>query len=629
MSFLGSPASLLLRGSSRRDLVPLVALEIKEGFQIGVVDARARRGGDARLGAEGDAETRRLEHRQVVCAVADGERIGKRDAMLGREKKKRLPLGLAPEDRLFDPAKPAFGKNKAVGENAVETEFGGNPFGKKRKTARDEGRHGSLAAHRRNQSARSRHEPHAPRRLFENGERDPAQKGDAGFERAGKIDFPVHRAPGDCGNLGEEPEIAGDLVEHFVFDKGRFEVGEEHPFAPRTGPLHDEIDRLPAQKRARLLLDKERLTLFDKDLAGFSSGKPERLGAEFEGGGASRAGERGGLSAAQERQDKTHPRPPLAPKPSPGALPLVVLAGPTASGKSALAEALAETIPVTIINADSQQVYRDLRILTARPEESAEARVPHRLYGYLDAALRSSAGLWRALAEEAIAQAAKAGRLPLLVGGSGLYLRALEEGLAPIPAIPEETREEARLLYQRLGGEEFRKRLSLFDRDSALRLHAADKARLLRAYEVVRATGLAIGLWRRQPLSASPYHVAKILLLPPRERLYARSEARFAAMIEKGALAEAARILARGLDPSLPAMKVTGLRELFAHLKGEASLEEAILAAKRATRRYAKRQSTWFRHQFSPDCTVRQELSPQSFSSLRRFIEGFSLTGKV
>ncbi len=313
---------------------------------------------------------------------------------------------------------------------------------------------------------------------------------------------------------------------------------------------------------------------------------------------------------------------------SPGQ-PVVVLAGPTASGKSVLAEGLAESLPVTIINADSQQVYRDLRVLSARPDAAAEEKIPHRLYGFLDAAERASAGLWRRLAEAAIAESAAARRLPLVVGGSGLYLAALERGLPAIPAIPEEIRREAGLLYESLGGERFRNCLSRLDRESAARLASADRARLVRAYEVVRATGLPIGKWQEKPRNAPSYRLAKILLMPPRERLYAACNARFAAMIENGALPEAKALAARGLDPNLPAMKALGLKELLAHLRGETSLAEAVAMGQRATRRYAKRQVTWFRHQLNPDRIVTEEFSQGLLSSLREFIDGFLLTGGV
>ena len=307
--------------------------------------------------------------------------------------------------------------------------------------------------------------------------------------------------------------------------------------------------------------------------------------------------------------------------------PVIIIAGPTASGKSALALELAVAFQGTIINADSLQIYRDLRILTARPDEAAMARVPHRLYGFLDAAERGSVGHWRALALAEIAAAHDAGRLPIVVGGTGLYLRALQHGLASIPPIPAAIRGEAAKLHRTLGGAAFREQLTAFDPASAARLPPGDRQRLMRAFEVVRATGVSIGEWQTRAASPSPYRFASLLLMPPREALYAACEARFRAMIARGALDEAAALGARGLVPALPAMKAVGLPELLRHLRGEIALDEAIALAARATRRYAKRQTTWFRHQMVADFSLDEQLSESLLRCSRHFIHHFLLTG--
>jgi tRNA dimethylallyltransferase len=308
---------------------------------------------------------------------------------------------------------------------------------------------------------------------------------------------------------------------------------------------------------------------------------------------------------------------------------VVILAGPTASGKSALALALAEELGGTVINADSLQCYRDLRILTARPDPATEARAPHRLYGFLDAAEPGSAGRWRASALSEIAATAAAGRLPIVAGGSGLYLRALTGGLAPIPEIPDRVRQEARTLFCAIGGDAFRRQLARLDRAAAERLAPGDAQRLLRAYEVVRATGRPIGWWHGQSHSAPPGRFATILLMPPRAALYAACNARFTAMIEQGGLDEAATLLSRRLDPGLPPMKAAGLPELFAHLRGMVGLDEAIAAAQRATRRYAKRQMTWFSHQSQPDLIVAEQVSERIMPIMRQFINKALLTGRA
>jgi tRNA dimethylallyltransferase len=312
---------------------------------------------------------------------------------------------------------------------------------------------------------------------------------------------------------------------------------------------------------------------------------------------------------------------------------LVIIAGPTASGKSRLALALAEALGGTIINADSMQVYRDLDVLTARPEPAALGRAPHRLYGVIDAAEACSAGRWRAMATAEIAATRAAGRLPLLVGGTGLYIRALLDGLAPVPPVPGRLRDEARALHARLGGADFHAALAELDPETANRLAPGDAQRLIRAYEVVQATGRGLAAWRREQ-SAPGIGAAAIVLLPPREALYARCDARFLDMMARGAEAEAAALLARGLTPTLPAMKAVGIRELGAWLAGQSSREAAVAAAQQATRRYAKRQYTWFRRQLAESASLRKLVVDEQFSEsllpeIFSFIRQFLLTIKV
>jgi tRNA dimethylallyltransferase len=310
-------------------------------------------------------------------------------------------------------------------------------------------------------------------------------------------------------------------------------------------------------------------------------------------------------------------------------LPVVIVAGPTASGKSELALELAAALGGTIVNADSQQIYRDLPILTAQPDAAAMQRAPHRLYGYLDAAERGSVARWRQLALTEIAAAHVAGSLPILVGGTGLYLRALMRGLAPVPDIPSEIRAAAAALYQELGGAKFRDRLAALDPKAAGRLPPGDRARLTRAWEVVHATGRALGEWQSRSAGAAPYRFATLLLMPPREALYAACDARFAAMVIAGALDEAAALAARQLDPDLPSMKALGVPELLRHVRGEVPLDEAVAVAQRSTCRYAKRQMTWFRHQLAADLTLDEQLSESLLRRSRYFIDESLLTGRT
>lgn len=305
---------------------------------------------------------------------------------------------------------------------------------------------------------------------------------------------------------------------------------------------------------------------------------------------------------------------------------VILIAGPTASGKSALALALAAACGGTVINADSLQVYRDLQILSARPAAAATEHVPHRLYGFVDAAERFSVGRWLPLARQEIAAAHAADSIPFVVGGSGLYLRSLQHGLAAIPAVPAAVHAEAAALYRALGSEGFRERLAAFDPVSAVRLPPGDRQRLTRAFEVVRATGRPIGVWQREAADAAPYRFASLLLIPPRAALYGACDARFAAMVAAGGLDEARALVARDLDPELPAMKALGIPDLVRHVRGEIPLTEAIGLAQRATRRYAKRQMTWFRHQMVADLIWNEQYSESLLRCSRHFIDGFLLT---
>ncbi len=274
---------------------------------------------------------------------------------------------------------------------------------------------------------------------------------------------------------------------------------------------------------------------------------------------------------------------------------LWAVVGPTASGKSALALHLAERFEGTIVNADALQVYRELPILTAQPDRAAQARAPHRLYGVRAAEEPASAGLWRDWAEREIADARASGRRVLLAGGSGLYLRALSRGLAPIPAVGPAQRAETAALLEREGAAALHARLAAADPETAARIAASDSQRLQRAWSVLRASGRGLAAWHRE--ASGGYRLNWLVLLPERDWLRQAVAERFDAMLEAGALAEVRALAARGLDPALPALKAVGYRELAAVIAGEVSLAEARERAIAATRRYLKRQTTWLRHQ--------------------------------
>jgi len=279
----------------------------------------------------------------------------------------------------------------------------------------------------------------------------------------------------------------------------------------------------------------------------------------------------------------------------------ILIAGPTASGKSALALALAEAANGTIINADALQVYSELKILTARPGPEAMARARHTLYGHVTVREAYSVARWLEHARVSVAAVERGGRLPILVGGTGLYFRAALEGLAEIPPIPAEVRDEANALFEVEGAEGFRARLAELDPVAAAKWPLNDRYRAMRAYEVVTATGRTLGEWyagAHRPLFAEE-RTLRLALLPDRETLYSAIETRLSAMLEAGALDEARAVLALDLPPTRPAMKALGLAELGQHLAGKIELSAAAEATIARTRRYAKRQMTWIRGQMA------------------------------
>jgi tRNA dimethylallyltransferase len=284
------------------------------------------------------------------------------------------------------------------------------------------------------------------------------------------------------------------------------------------------------------------------------------------------------------------------------AIKAVLIAGPTASGKSALALALAKELGGTIINADSMQVYRNLRIITARPTSEEEACVPHLLYGHVDAAETYSTGRWCVDVSAALREAQGGGRLPIVVGGTGLYFKALTHGLAAVPPTPAEVRSHVRARLREEGIAALHSELRERDPSTAQRLMPGDRARVMRALEVILSTGRTLSDWQHEAMTPAldACSAVAVFLDVPRQELYARIDARFEAMLAAGALDEARALRARSLDPALPAMKAHGVPWLIRHLDGEIDLAAAAEGAKRDTRRYTKRQMTWFRHQL-PD----------------------------
>ena len=276
---------------------------------------------------------------------------------------------------------------------------------------------------------------------------------------------------------------------------------------------------------------------------------------------------------------------------------VIVVTGPTASGKSALALALAAARGGTVINADAMQSYDAFPILTAQPTPEERARVPHALYGVLPLSETLSAARWRDLASAEIERS----EMPILCGGSGLYLRTLMQGISAIPAVPAELRDQANADWEAMGGDAFRARLAQRDPEIVARLKAGDRQRHVRAWEVVQATGRPLSDWQKGEGQPAPWRFKTILLAPDRAWLRARIETRFDVMLEQGVLAEVRAVFDRKPDPKSPGLKAHGAPELFRYFRGELGLEAARQVAIDHTRQYAKRQMTWFRHQLTPD----------------------------
>lgn len=308
--------------------------------------------------------------------------------------------------------------------------------------------------------------------------------------------------------------------------------------------------------------------------------------------------------------------------------PVVIIAGPTASGKTGLALKVAEQFKGEVVNADSMQVYQELSVLTARPGADETARVPHHLFGCMSAAERCSAGKWLTMAQSAIKDIHQRGALPVVTGGTGLYLKALTQGLASVPQVPPEMIASITAHLEDIGGDAFKAELAAVDSETAARLPASDRQRLIRAAAVFAATGRTLTSWQQEQPEAPGYDARylNIVLMPPREDMYAAIDARFDEMMSAGAMAEAEAFAKLGLPGDLPASRAVGVSELLRVIKGEWALEFAIEKAKTASRHLAKRQITWFKRQIHTDLLVSEKYSERNNEKIFSFIREFLLT---
>ena len=301
----------------------------------------------------------------------------------------------------------------------------------------------------------------------------------------------------------------------------------------------------------------------------------------------------------------------------------LLVAGPTASGKSALALVLAARFDGVIVNVDSMQVYAELRVLTARPTPEEEAQIPHRLYGALKAAEPGSVAWWRAAALNAMDEARAGGKLPILTGGSGMYFAALTQGLTEVPDPGREARAEARALLDKLGPEELHAGLIKVDHATAARLNPQDSQRIARAWEVWRGTGIGLAAWQNRRGEPAPWDFAGILLDPPRDVLRQAIARRFEQMVAQGAIAEVEALLTQNLDTALPAMRAHGVPEISAYLRKETTLEHAARRTELITGQYTKRQATWFRHHRLADPPLMHTINAR-FASGTQYLESLS-----
>lgn len=409
-----------------------------------------------------------------------------------------------------------------------------------------------------------------------------AHEGDALPQRFGEIDVAAHGAIGDGLDGIACTRQDSDLIDAFLSDHGGVHVRDEKPFAPVSFQYDRDIDRQARKRPAEFIHPLNSI-----GFRCFSFSQPaHRRSAKFAQHRQHTAIDCARTGGCYENGDGIH----MVKSPNKRAL---LIAGPTASGKSALAIKMARERKGVVINADALQVYRELRILSARPLLEEEASVPHRLYGHVSGFESYSVAHWLDDATKALLAAWDEGQFPVVTGGTGLYFRALEQGLAEIPPIDPAIRKKWRNFAGDLYGELLR-----LDPQAAMFLKSNDRQRIIRSLEVIESTGKPLTQWQaeanRSALLAD-VTVERIFLNPPREELYARAEARFNRMLAAGAIDEVRALL--DADPALPMMKAIGIRELSAHLREKMTLDEAAAAAKTATRHYIKRQVTWWRGQ--------------------------------
>lgn len=546
------------------------------------------------FGVEGDAEARFQQHGQVVRAVADGQCGTERQVFLRTMLQQGCALAFLVEDGLDDFAgQAAMGDFEVVGFVGIEADFGGDAAGEIAESARYQHAMRAARFHGLDQRAGAGHEGDAGvEHVFQCGFGQVFEQRHALAQGGFEIQLTVHGALGDFADQFFQAHAISQFVDAFLLDHGGVHVGNQQLFFAALHWLENEIDPGSgefSQQRGDGLLRQE-------NIGGDALLQPLPLRCIEQRGNVGHGIQLGG----NQGQYMGHGNR------------IAVVMGATASGKSALALRVAQQVPAVIINADAMQLYADLRVLTARPSVAEEAQAKHALYGVLLATEPSSVAVWLELVEPVIRRAWAEGRLPLVVGGTGMYLKGLMEGIAPIPPVPEAVRGALRSLPET----EVRARLEQRDPAMAATLKPGDSQRNLRALEVLDATGESLLSWQqRGNVRIVPEaDFAVFTLAMPRAAIYQRIDQRFEAMLAAGALEEARALLALNLPPTLPVTRAVGVPELTAYLRGEMGLEAAIAKAQQHSRNYAKRQLTWMRNQLPQAVPVTAAADPKIFT---------------
>ena len=569
-----------------------------------MVDARVRGRSDSRLGVERHAEPGLFEHRKIVRAIPYGEGLPMLETPRGAQFAQTRKLGLAAEDRLCDDARERIAvRQQKVGAVLVEADEGRDLGRERREAARYQGTPGAVRLHRRDEGLRAGRQREACGYHFvDNTDRQPLQQRDALPQRRLERDLAAHGAFGDRGHAWLQAREISKLVDALLTDDGGIHIGYQQPLATVCGRLHDDVDLgfgKIVRQGARHLVGVEAGFGCERHIGGYIVVEPmdvgdagervggtahERLTKVLCGGVADQRGHMRHRGRNDSLEMEAHVTPDR-----------FLIAGPTASGKTALALALARETGATIVNADSMQVYSDLRVLTARPTRDEEQRATHRLFGTVDGAVNFSVGHWL----NAVAPLLRLQEPLIFVGGTGLYFKTLTQGVSAIPNVPPEIRARVRLAAEGRVPDDLHAELAARDPATAARLRPSDPQRILRALEVFEATGRSLASFQgaRQPPLLPPGSFRAVFLDVDRTTLRDTIDVRFVKMIDAGALDEVRALAARELDPMLPVMRAHGVPGLLAHLRGETALEDAIARGIRDTQHYAKRQVTFARHQ--------------------------------